>query len=91
MAKPVRSLPALGVSSLLVMFTLLPLSAARSGQQLSPAKAEAVAGYYQAEAAAGLVLAQLRAAQAGEGSLPSGVTYDGACYSYQCPAGGGAL
>lgn len=80
--------PAVGGSSLLVIFAvlcltvfaLLSLSTVRADGRLSDASAEAVANYYAADCQAEEILARLRA-----GELPGGVTVDGDTYAYTCP------
>jgi hypothetical protein len=80
--------PAVGGSSLLVIFAvlcltvfaLLGLSTVRADGRLSDASAEAVTAYYRADCQAETILAQLRA-----GQLPEGVTVDGGVYTYSCP------
>lgn len=79
--------PAVGISSLLVMFAvlcltvfaLLSVSTVSADVQLAERSRAAIAGYYQADCQAEAVLAQLRA-----GEIPSGVTVDGSRYSYLC-------
>ena len=84
--------PVVGVSSLLVIFTvlcltvfaMLGLSTVRADGRLSDASAAAVTAYYEADCQAEAILARLRA-----GELPDGVTADvrpdGDIYSYTCP------
>lgn len=81
--------PAVGGSSLLVIFAvlcltifaLLGLGTVQADQRLSDASAEAVYGYYAADCQAEAILAQLRA-----GELPEGVTaLSGDTYTYTCP------
>lgn len=80
--------PAVGGSSLLVIFAvlcltvfaLLSLTTVRASGRLSEASAGAVSGYYAADTAAEVILARLRA-----GELPQGVTADGQVYAYVCP------
>lgn len=82
------SFPAVGGSSLLVIFAvlcltifaLLSLSTVLSGQRLGSASAQAVRAYYEADCAAEEILAALRS-----GELPSGVSVSGHVYSYECP------
>ena len=82
------SFPAVGGSSLLVIFAvlcltvfaLLCLSTVQAGQRLSSASAEAVEAYYLADAEAESVLACLRA-----GEMPAGVTAEADHYHYECP------
>lgn len=80
--------PAVGGSSLLVIFAvlcltvfaLLGLSTVQADGRLSDASAGAVSAYYVADCQAETVLAQLRC-----GELPQGVTAAGDTYSYTCP------
>ena len=82
------SFPAMGGSSLLVIFAvlcltvfaLLGLSTVQAGQRLSNASAEAVESYYQADARAEEILARLRC-----GEVPEGVTVWDDRYVYECP------
>ena len=82
------SFPAVGGSSLLVIFAvlcltvfaLLGLSTVQAGQRLSNASAEAVESYYQADARAEEILARLRC-----GEMPEGVAVRGDHYAYECP------
>ncbi|MGE4277466.1 MAG: hypothetical protein AB7E30_09880 [Lawsonibacter sp.] len=79
--------PLVGGSSLLVVFAvlcltafaLLSLSAVQAGGRLGDTAAQAVSGYYQADAQAEAILSQLR-----QGRLPDGVTVEDALYSYSC-------
>lgn len=79
--------PALGGSSLLVVFAvlcltvfaLLSLSTVRADSRLSDASAQAVAGYYKADAQAQEILARLRL-----GEKPQGVESSGDIYFYNC-------
>lgn len=79
--------PALGGSSLLVVFAvlcltvfaLLSLSTVRADGRLGDAAAQAVADYYQADCQAQEVLAKLRAGEAPEGVAESGGVYSFAC------------
>ena len=80
--------PAVGGSSLLVIFAvlcltvfaLLSLSTVQADGRLGDAAAAAVSDYYRADCQAETVLAQLR-----QGRMPEGVTVrDGVC-SYTCP------
>ena len=81
-------LPAVGGSSLLVIFAvlcltvfaLLGLSTVQADTRLSDASAEAVQAYYAADGAAEAILARLR-----NGEMPDGVEADGSWYSYTCP------
>lgn len=80
--------PALGGSSLLVVFAvlsltifaLLSLSTVRADQRLGDASAKAVADYYAADAQAQEILARLRL-----GEVPEGVEARGDLYAYTCP------
>lgn len=79
--------PAVGGSSLLVIFAvlcltifaLLGLSTVQADKRLAAASSEAVKNYYEADTRAELILAQLRA-----GVIPEGVTREGDLYRYQC-------
>lgn len=81
-------LPAVGGSSLLVMFAvlcltvfaLLGLSTVQAGTRLSQQTAQAAADYYRADCRAEEIFAQLRA-----GQLPAEVTVQQTIYSYTCP------
>ena len=80
--------PAVGGSSLLVMFAvlcltvfaLLSLTTVRASGRLSQASADAVSAYYAADLQAESILAQIRA-----GETPEGVTVNGDTYLYSCP------
>lgn len=81
--------PAVGGSSLLVIFAvlcltifaLLGLGTVQADQRLSDASAEAVYDYYAADCQAEAILARLRA-----GEMPEGVTaLAGDTYTYTCP------
>ena len=80
--------PAVGGSSLLVIFAvlcltvfaLLSLSTVQADRRLADASVEAVSAYYRADCQAEAVLARLR-----DGQLPEGVTVDGDVYVYTCP------
>ena len=83
------SIPAVGGSSLLVIFAvlcltvfaLLALSTAQAGERLSSQSLQAVEAYYQADSRAEAILARLRL-----GELPPEVTAEGAgVYAYTCP------
>lgn len=86
------SAPAVGGSSLLVIFSvlcltvfaLLGLSTVQADGRLSGASAEAVSAYYAADCQAEAILARLRA-----GELPEGVdmtvTPEGRTCAYTCP------
>ena len=89
MAKKERlSPPAVGGSSLLVIFAvlcltvfaLLSLSTVQADGRLSEATAASVAAYYEADCRAEEILARLRA-----GELPDGVAVCGNEYAYVCP------
>lgn len=79
--------PALGGSSLLVVFAvlsltvfaLLSLSTVRANQRLGDASAKAVADYYAADTQAQEILARLRM-----GDIVEGVTVEGDTASYRC-------
>lgn len=80
--------PAVGGSSLLVIFavlclttfSLLALSSAQANGRLADAATKAVTDYYQADRQAEILLAQLR-----QGEIPPGVTREGPRYTYSCP------
>lgn len=83
-----RSIPTgLGISSLLVIFgvlclcvfALLSASTVQSQQRFSRQGAQAVTGYYRADAQAQEILARLRA-----GQLPPEVREENGLYSYSC-------
>ena len=79
--------PAVGGSSLLVIFivlcltvfAMLGLSSVQADGRLSQASAEAVSAYYSADCEAEAILAQLR-----QGILPEGVVKEGTQYRYEC-------
>ena len=81
-------LPAVGGSSLLVIFAvlcltvfaLLGLSTVQADTRLSDASAEAIEAYYNADCEAETILARLR-----NGETVDGVEIDGSWYSYSCP------
>lgn len=81
------SLPAVGISSLLVIFAvlcltvfaLLSVSTVNAHRRLAESSRSAVEGYYQADCAAEEILAQLRS-----GKIPDDVHRDGDVYSYSC-------
>lgn len=81
-------LPAIGGSSLLVIFSvlcltvfaLLSLSTVQADGRLGDAAVQTVSDYYQADCQAESILARLRL-----GQLPEGVTADGSTYTYSCP------
>ena len=82
------SAPAVGGSSLMVIFAvlcltvfaLLGLSTVQADQRLSQASADAVFDYYQADLQAEQIFAQLRC-----GNVPGDVCVEGHSYSYSCP------
>ena len=79
--------PAVGGSSLLVIFivlcltvfALLSLSSVQADGRLSTASAEAVRAYYAADCEAEGILAKLR-----QGKMPEGVIKQGDSYKYEC-------
>lgn len=79
--------PAVGGSSLLVIFAvlcltifaLLSLSTVQADNRLAEASSEAIKKYYEADTRAELILAGLR-----EGTVPEGVEQDGTIYRYRC-------
>ncbi len=79
--------PAVGGSSLLVIFAvlcltifaLLGLSTVQADKRLAEASSEAVKKYYEADTRAEIILAQLR-----QGIVPEGVEREGDIYRYQC-------
>ena len=82
------SFPAVGLTSLLVIFavlclaifSVLALSTARAGARLSDQAKAAVLGYYQAELEANELLACLRT-----GQYPEEVTEEDGIYAFRCP------
>lgn len=80
--------PAVGGSSLLVIFAvlcltvfaMLSLSTVQANGRLSDASADAVTAYYAADAQAEAILAQLRA-----GQVPENVAVTSDIYMYTCP------
>ena len=75
--------PAVGGSSLLVIFAVLSLSTVQADKRLSDAASDAVSGYYEADTMAEEILARLR-----RGEEPEGVTFSGSGLlfaSYACP------
>lgn len=80
--------PPIGVSSLLVIFSvlcltvfaLLSVSTVRADQRLHENTAQAVAGYYQADCEAEEILARLRS-----GEQPVEVRELNGVYAYTCP------
>ena len=83
-------LPAVGGSSLLVIFTvlcltvfaLLGLETVRASCRLTDAAAQSVASYYTADAQAESIVAMLRT-----GQVPDYVLQDEDVYTFACPAG----
>lgn len=79
--------PAVGGSSLLVIFavlcltifSLLGLSTVQAERRMAEASHQAVQHYYEADTEAELILAKLRL-----GDLPDNVTKEGNLYSYTC-------
>ena len=84
--------PAVGGSSLLVIFAvlcltvfaLLGLSTVRADGRLSDASAKAVSAYYEADCQAEAILARLRAGELPEG-VEETVTPEGRTCAYACP------
>ena len=82
------SAPAVGASSLLVIFAvlcltvfaLLSLSTVQADKRLSDASTAAVLAYYEADCEAERIFSLLR-----EGELPDGVVVCGDLYYYTCP------
>ena len=82
--------PVVGISSLLVIFTvlcltvfaLLSLSTVQAEKRLSQSSAQAVENYYRADCQAETIFAQLRA-----GALPREVTLAQGVYRYSVPIG----
>lgn len=82
------AVPAIGGSSLLVIFAvlcltvfaLLSLSTVQAGDRLSDASADAVTAYYQADSQAEEILARLRG-----GEYVDGVEFVGNVAVYDCP------
>ena len=80
--------PAVGGSSLLVIFAvlcltvfaLLGLATVQANSRLSDASAQAVSGYYEADCRAETILSQLRS-----GTVPENVHAEGDLYAYTCP------
>ena len=85
--KTVMSPPAVGASSLLVIFAvlcltvfaLLSISTVQADERLGDHAAAAVTGYYRADCQAELILAQIRS-----GTIPEGVTEENGVYAYYC-------
>lgn len=83
--------PAVGGSSLLVIFavlcltvfSLLSLSTVLAERRLAAASAQAVAAYYRADAEAEGIFARLR-----NGELPENVVITGNQYQYECVVSG---
>lgn len=79
--------PVVGASSLLVIFAvlcltifaLLSISTVQADGRLSDHAANAVTGYYEADAQAEMILAKIRA-----GEIPDGVSQEGDRYTYTC-------
>lgn len=79
--------PAVGGSSLLVIFAvlcftifaLLGLSTVQADNRLAEASTASVINFYEADARAETILAQLR-----QGIVPEGVIKEGDLYRYQC-------
>ena len=88
MKKDNLSLPAVGLSSLLVIFavlcltvfTLLSVSTVSAHKRLAQSSRQTIIGYYQADSQAEEILARLRS-----GEVPQGVTREGDQYTYSCP------
>lgn len=80
--------PAVGGSSLLVIFAvlcltvfaLLGLSTVQAGGRLSQTGAQSTRAYYQADCQAEEIFARLR-----QGELPAAVRVEQSIYSYACP------
>ena len=66
----------------LAVFAVLALSGALAGQRLENVSAESITAYYEADAEAEAMLAQIRG-----GDIPDGVEKDGDVYSWSCPIG----
>jgi len=79
--------PAVGGSSLLVIFAvlcltvfaMLTLSTVRADDRLADASVDAVSAYYRADAEAESLLSRLRS-----GEVPDGVAVSGDLYTYSC-------
>ena len=88
MEKQKFSPPAVGASSLLVIFAvlcltvfaLLSIATVRADGRLGDNVEQAVTGYYQADCQAEEILARLRG-----GEMPEGVTLENGIYTYTCP------
>lgn len=82
------SFPAVGLTSLLVIFavlclavfSVLALSTAQADARLSHQTRENVLGYYQAELEANQILARLRS-----GEIPPEITENNGIYTFRCP------
>ncbi len=82
--------PAVGGSALLtifavlclMVFALLSLSTALSGERLTEASTASTENYYAASFEAESILARIRG-----GEIPDGVCVSGDTYSYSCPIG----
>lgn len=83
--------PAIGASSLLVIFAvlclvvfaLLSVATVQADIRLSGSMQAAVVGYYTADAQAEQILSQLR-----RGEIPAGVTQENGIYRYRCAVSG---
>lgn len=83
-----KGVPAIGGSSLLVIFAVLCLSVfamlsvstVLADGRLAEKTEDFVSGYYRADCQAEEILAELRV-----GKIPEGVQQDGERYSYRCP------
>lgn len=81
------SIPAVGLSSLLVIFLALCLAflaqraiaTSKADKKLSDQGHQAIMDYYQAEREADAIIAQLR-----NGKVPEGVTFEDGVYSFEC-------
>lgn len=88
MKKNTISVPAIGGSSLLVIFcvlcltvlALLSVSTVQAENRMARASADAVAAYYEADLQAEIIFARLRA-----GETVPGVREQSGIYSYACP------
>lgn len=80
--------PAVGASSLLVIFAalcltvfaLLSISTVQADGRLGDKAEDAITGYYAADCRAEEILARLRV-----GQMPEGVTGENGIYTYSCP------
>jgi len=85
---PQTRFPAVGGSSLLIIFAvlcltvfaLLGLSTVQANRRLSDTSLQAVTDYYAADRQAETILAKLRT-----GEMPDGVSQNGDVLSYSCP------